>query len=170
MKIAIVSDSHDNQKNIEKFVAYIKKNPVDAIIHCGDMCRSDSLDIFLANFSGKFYLSLGNGDMPHDFDEYKTNPNIEIFPRIGILDLPELNIAFAHYKDMVKSFSKKCKFIFYGHSHKPWLEMIGEPNLPVSQQSFIACPGNLAGIYYAPTFAIFDTITQKLELKILDKI
>ena len=162
MKIAIISDSHDNQKNIEKFVDYIKNNPVDAIIHCGDVCRSDSLDILLNNFKGKIYLSLGNGDMPHDFDEYKDNPNIEIFPHIGVLDLPELNIAFAHYKDMVRSFSKKCRFIFYGHTHKPWVQIIGN--------SFIACPGNLAGIYYAPTFAILDTITQKLELKILDKI
>jgi predicted phosphodiesterase len=52
--------------------------------------------------------------------------------------------------------------VFYGHDHKPWEEMIGETR--------IVNPGNLANIFYAPTFAIFDTETGKLELKILSKI
>ena len=162
MKIAIVSDTHDNEKNTKKFLNYAQKNHLDAIIHCGDVCRKETLNLILKNFHSKIYLSLGNGDVRNDFLEYKDNPMIEIFPHAGILDLPELNIAFAHYKDIAKTYSKKCDFIFYGHTHKPWVEQIGK--------AFIACPGNLAGINYAATFAVLDTITKKLELKILDKL
>jgi hypothetical protein len=37
-------------------------------------------------------------------------------------------------------------------------------------KSILACPGNVANLYFGPSFAILDTKSKKLELKLLDKI
>ncbi len=52
--------------------------------------------------------------------------------------------------------------IFYGHTHKPWIE---EQN-----QIKIVNPGTLGGVFQKATFALYDTGDRKLELKILETI
>ena len=43
MKIAIISDTHDNVPNLEKFLAWAKENKIEQIIHCGDLCAPSIL-------------------------------------------------------------------------------------------------------------------------------
>ena len=63
-------------------------------------------------------------------------------------------------KKLLNSNPKKdLNFIFYGHTHKPALEK--------SLSTIIANPGNIASIHYPASFAILNTTTKKLELKIL---
>ena len=38
MKIAIISDTHDNIENTEKAIEIFKQKKVSSIIHCGDFC------------------------------------------------------------------------------------------------------------------------------------
>ena len=52
--------------------------------------------------------------------------------------------------------------VFHGHTHKAWEEKINETRM--------INPGELAGQFYKPTFAIYDTETDKLELKILERL
>jgi predicted phosphodiesterase len=42
--------------------------------------------------------------------------------------------------------------------------------LKKEKNCYLANPGSLAGIFYKATFAILDTRSKKLELKILEKI
>jgi len=53
-------------------------------------------------------------------------------------------------------------FYFFGHTHYPFLKK--------EKNCFLANPGNLAGLYFKASFALLDTETKKLELKILEKI
>jgi len=50
--------------------------------------------------------------------------------------------------------------IFYGHTHRPWTEKYNGLEL--------INPGNLAGQINKASFAIYDTKSNKLELKILE--
>ena len=52
--------------------------------------------------------------------------------------------------------------MFYGHTHKPWF--VGKNDI------IIANPGTLGGVFYKASFAVLDTDTGKLELKILENI
>ena len=73
-------------------------------------------------------------------------------------------IAFAHFPDMAKKLAQSGKFdlVFYGHTHRPWDEKVNKCHM--------INPGELAGQFNKPTFAVYDTDTEKLELKILEKI
>ncbi|MFA5052201.1 MAG: YfcE family phosphodiesterase [Patescibacteria group bacterium] len=167
MKIAIVSDSHDNLPNIEKALEFISSQRIAALIHCGDVCAPATLKFIAEHFSGQIHLCFGNVDG----DKYNMTRmafedfhNVKIHGEVGEIVLGGKKLAFVHYPYAAKGLAAEGKYdlVFYGHDHKPWEEMIGKTK--------IVNPGNLANIFYTPTFAIFDTEAGKLELKILAKI
>ena len=57
MKIAIISDSHDNWPNILTALKFIEKRGIDLIIHCGDICSGEIMAVpdfvLLANLKSK---------------------------------------------------------------------------------------------------------------------
>ncbi len=166
MKIAIISDTHDNLPNFEKAIGWIKKQEVETVIHCGDVCSPQVLKQALKNFSGKVFLVLGNADIGYGWETYSPSGflNLKIFKNFGEIKAGDRNIAFCHFSKIAKKLcqSNEYDLVFYGHTHKPWLEEIGQCKL--------VNPGNLAGTFCKPTFAIYNTKTNVLELKILEKL
>jgi len=167
MKIAIISDSHDNIPNLKKAIDFIKKEKIKTILHCGDVCAPATLKEVFSNFKGKVYIVFGNVDGDH-FNMTKLSfeklSDVKILGEIGELTLGGKKIAFTHYPKFAKGLAATGNYdiVFYGHSHKPWEEKINNTKL--------VNPGNLAGIFYKPTFAIYNTKTGKLELKILQNL
>jgi uncharacterized protein len=62
MKIAIISDTHDNLENLKKFFDFAKKEKIKILIHCGDVCNGETLKEIEKNFK-EIYLCLGNADI-----------------------------------------------------------------------------------------------------------
>ena len=153
MKIAIVSDTHDNIDNFNKIIDFLHKENIGTILHCGDICNQEIIDQALKNFKGEIMFVRGNGD----FELHNIPEKLEI-------ELGDKKIFFNHYPDIAKKKAESGKFdlVFYGHTHRPWVEMIGNCKL--------VNPGEVAGQRFKPTFAIYDTETDKLQLKILEKI
>ena len=187
MKIGIISDTHDNLANFKKIIDWLKKEGISFILHCGDIASPDTLKKALEGFSGKFLGVLGNADNIYQFDlkDYQDPPRIKVFEKTGELKLDPVRgsrakgkrqskrtsngvddkrIAFTHYPWEAKKLAKSGKYdlVFYGHTHKPWQRKIGN--------CLLVNPGNGAGIMFRPTFAVYDTEKDKLELKILDKL
>ena len=162
MKIAIISDTHDNLQNLRVFFDFAKKENIYAIIHCGDTAHSETFEEILNNFSGKVYLSFGNMDFREEFSNFRNNERLKIFEEFGQMELDGLKIGFCHFPELAMKNAEKYDFVFYGHTHKPWIEKIGN--------CFVANPGNLAGLYYAPSFAILNTETKNLSLIPFDKL
>lgn len=166
MKIAIVSDTHDNLPNFEKAVEYAEKNNIETIIHCGDVCNPDTLKTTLKDFKGATFVAVGNMDADRFEDKtiFREYPGIKIFYEIGEVELGGKKIAFAHLPETAKelALSEKYDLVFYGHTHKPWEEKVGKTR--------VTNPGNLSGTFYKATFAIYDTENDKLELRILEKL
>ncbi len=166
MKIAIISDTHDNLATLDKFLAYIKENPAGAIIHCGDIADGATLEKLAKNFSGEILAVFGNMDY-RDMVEIaakKYPGQIQLFKSFGQAELGGLKIGFCHFPEAAKraAANQSFDFVFYGHTHKPWLETIDNCQL--------ANPGTLAGMFYQAAFAILDTDTKKLELKIVSRL
>ncbi len=165
MKIAIISDTHDNLATLDKFLAYIAKNPVGAIIHCGDIAEGETLTRLAKNFPGEILVAFGNMDYRDSVcAAIKKSSRITLFDSFGQTEFNGIKIGFCHHKETGLAIFKKEKFdfIFYGHTHKPWLENI--------DGCCFANPGTLAGMFYKATFAILDIETRKLELKIVDRL
>lgn len=164
MQIAIISDTHDNIPNIEKFLTWLKFQDISLIIHCGDLCAPAILTKILApNFSGEIHLVYGNVcDRESLKENVKEFKNVKLHGDFGEIEKEGRKIAFVHYPDEGKKLAESQKYdiVFYGHTHKPWEEKMGK--------TLLVNPGNLAGMFYKATFAIYNTKTNKLELKILE--
>lgn len=158
MKIAIIADSHDNLATLKIALNWIKKEKIKAIIHCGDVSKENFLKEALVDYPGRIFLCRGNCDI----DSFDSVPKIKVFEEIGEIKLAGKKIAFCHFPKPAEELAKSGKYdvVFYGHNHKPWLKNIGKTKL--------ANPGNLAGVYYKATLAVYNTKTNKLDLKILE--
>ncbi|MEK7665124.1 MAG: metallophosphoesterase [Patescibacteria group bacterium] len=166
MKIAIISDTHGNIANFKKIASWLNKNNISLILHCGDIGNPESLRESLADFEGELCGVFGN--MDRDFKiliaEYNKIPNAKISEIILETKIENKNIAITHFPNEAKELAKTGKYeiVFYGHTHKPWEEKIGNCKM--------INPGELAGQFNKPTFAVYDTDTDESELKILEKI
>jgi len=152
MKIAIVSDTHNNWTNFKKAIDWIKKEKIQLILHCGDINSREIINDAQKLFNGEIKYVKGNADY-----------GLEIPDKMEI-DLENKKIAFTHFPSEAKKMAQSGKYdmVFYGHTHRPWEEKVGNCR-------FIN-PGELAGQFYKPSFAVYDTDTDNLELKILEKL
>jgi len=166
MKIAIISDSHDNLANLGKFLTWASENKIELIIHCGDVSAPSVIKEELApNFPGPFHFVHGNvADRELNEKIAKDLPNVHLHNDVGDLDLDGVKIAFCHYPWEADKLAETGKYdvIFYGHDHTPWEKTIGKTRL--------INPGTLAGMFNKPTFAVFDTKTKKASLILVENI
>jgi putative phosphoesterase len=187
-KIAIISDIHNNEVNLKKVLDFCAREKIKEIICCGDLATRETLDFFCDNFIGEIFYVFGNMDHGQFSDfEFTSNDtlhgteykNAHVFKNYGEINLdnnPEKSvadhgarkIAFIHFPREAKELAEtgKYDFVFYGHTHKPWEEMI---ELPASAKaSTRRCkmlnPGNATGDFYPPTFAVWNTVSDKFEL------
>jgi putative phosphoesterase len=61
MKIGIVSDTHNNLKNVNRIVELFNESSVERVIHTGDITQAKTLDIF-AHLKMPMYGVYGNND------------------------------------------------------------------------------------------------------------
>ncbi len=172
MLLAIISDSHDNLPNLKKFLAWTNKNDIKMIIHCGDIASAETVDFLTKNTKALIHFVYGNMDNPYRDAIYELADKLKNAKLHGdegkiILkkaDNSALKIGLVHFPDQAREMAKSDNYdlVFYGHTHKPWLENIGSTQL--------INPGTLAGLFNKASFAVYDTETGNLELKILEKI
>jgi len=166
MKIAIVSDTHNNVKNFIKAINWINKKNIKIILHCGDLGDVNFLKDSLQNFSGEFFGVFGNMDFDNKIliTEYNKIPRVKMDDKIFELKIDNKKIAITHKPVDARPLAESGKFdiVFYGHTHKPWEERVGGCRM--------VNPGELAGQLFRPTFAVYDVSSDLLELKILDRL
>jgi len=172
MKIAITSDVHNNEVNLKKVLTLCAKEKVEALICCGDLSSKEVLDFLNDNFSGKIYFTYGNADYDDltdlwtgskktrvsGSDEKVTYRNTFIYKDFGEAIVEGKVVGFVHYPDMAKSLARtgKYDFVFYGHTHKPWITEASAQETP-NKECTLLNPGTTGGEIYPPTFAIWDT-------------
>jgi putative phosphoesterase len=66
LKLAILSDTHDNLQNVQFARLHVLAEDVDAVIHCGDLTEVEILDYF-GDF--KIFCAYGNGDFAEEVEE-----------------------------------------------------------------------------------------------------
>ncbi len=160
MKIAIISDIHNNTTNLKKVLDYCNNEEIKTLICCGDLASMETLEYLTDNFSGEIFYCFGNMDdgQMRNYDFKEKYRNTWIFRDYGAACTDNKNIAFTHYPEAAKKLcgTEKYDFVFYGHTHKPWEETIGKCK--------VLNPGNVAGEIYPPTFAVWETENNNFEL------
>jgi len=165
MKIAIFSDSHDNLYNIDLFLNFIQEQKIDQIICCGDITTVDTLGQIVTKCDKTVHLVTGNADNDDNFySAIDVMDSVLYYDKFGEVSLDNLNLAFVHYPGEAKKLAqtKKYDYVFYGHTHMPWREQVGDCH--------VVNPGTLAGLFFRASFAIFNTANGFLELKLIDRL
>lgn len=155
MKIAIISDIHDNYSYLDSCVSYCKKEQIEAILCCGDITNDETVKR-LADFTIPVYAIRGNSDI---FDEKIVSAvsNLHYLGRTGEVELDTKRIGLCHEPFFIDDLlPKQYDAIFYGHTHKPWIEQ--------REKTHIINPGTLGGVFNLSTFAVWDTAKPLPEL------
>ena len=162
MLVVIVSDIHDNEVNLEKCLAWAKRKRAEELICCGDVTNSRTLALLAEGFLGLVHLVRGNMDI-YRAEETKKFANIKYYGRVGIFTIQGVKVGACHEPYFIANIlEKKVDYVFYGHTHKPWIEQ--------KEGAIIANPGTLSGMFQQATLAVWDTETGKLELKRVDSL
>lgn len=163
MKIAVLSDIHDNIVNLKKVLEQIK-GKVEVIIFCGDMIAPTTTEM-LASANLPTYVCLGNNDADLIGMQNKGGKNFtwtRASQEYGEVELDGKKIAYIHYPKVAKLLAESGKYdaVFFGHTHEAGLGNHGK--------TLLLNPGGLAGIHLnevvPATYAIYDTSTNEAEI------
>ncbi len=157
MKVAIMSDSHDNIWNLEKALTKIKEAQVEIIIHCGDLVAPFVLKQ-LSQYEGEIHFVFGNNDGEKYLLTklcYEELHNAHCHGAWGKIDMSELTIAFTHYPEMAYGISKNADIVCFGHTHLYELKDI--------EGTTYLNPGEIMGKEGNPSFCIIDTYQKKID-------
>ncbi len=157
MEIAIVSDIHDNLKNLNTLLDICEAREIQHLICCGDLCSPFVIGA-LGESNLNCYIVFGNNDsdkfnMLRLAEQYK---NLRLFgDYIGDeenpLILDGVRFGVTHYPFYAQTMVKTGWFdaVFFGHSHSFHKQKFGK--------SLLLNPGEVAGIFNEASFAVYDT-------------
>ncbi|MGD9949954.1 MAG: YfcE family phosphodiesterase [Desulfobulbus sp.] len=160
MRIAVLSDSHDQIPNLHLAVQKANQAQADILIHCGDLISPFMLR-YLHAFNGPVHLIYGNnaGDQ-HLISARcgKTFTNIQHHGTHGSITVRGWRIAFIHYPELARELARSDKYhlVCYGHNHIFHSERLGD--------CLLVNPGDLLGKDEIPSFALVD-LEQRLTLR-----
>jgi len=162
MKIAILSDIHDNIWNLEKVLEKLKNEIVDAIIFCGDFCAPFTFKK-LADVGLPIYAVFGNVDGAQaeiTHEALKDYKDVTLKKDLLTLELDKRRIAICHNDKFAESMAMTGKYnaVFYGHTHQLKVENINK--------TLLVNPGEVHGHTGRCSFGIYDT--KKNEIKIIE--
>jgi hypothetical protein len=165
MKIAIMSDIHDNFHNLVLVLKKIKENQdIERVIFLGDFINNGIAKI-LAGFDLPVQAIWGNNDGDKSIlTRTSLNPKSNMSIADNVYDFSEIDnrkIFITHYPDLAKPMAKSGEFdaVFYGHNHKKNKDRIND--------CLVVNPGEVSGHKNSQiSFAIYDT--EKNDAEIID--
>lgn len=117
MKVLIVSDTHRRNENYLEIIK--REQPLDMVIHCGDVEGSEYL---IEEAAGcPTHIVLGNNDF---FCELPRELEIPIGDyRAFITHGHTYYVAMGSERIKEEAKERGCDLVFYGHTHKPMVDM-----------------------------------------------
>ncbi len=154
MKIALMSDSHDNLPVLHKAVAWCNDNKIDYVLHAGDLV-APFVNRAFKNLTMPFTIVFGNNDGErHGLSVMFKD---KIFTPPHDIELDGKKVVMLHEPDAMDNLRLKAyDLVVYGHTHAIDIRQ-GKP--------LIVNPGELGGwLTGRSTMAVWDTKTNDIEL------
>jgi len=153
MKIAVLSDSHDQLPNLEAALRQLDSVRPEALLFLGDFCAPFSLKLMAEQFeNGPIHAVFGNNDGdPYLLCEIAAQfDHVHLHGHYVELEFGGRSVALFHYPDVARRIaqSRELDAVFSGHDHKAYLERFGE--------TLWANPGEVMGRFGRATFGIYE--------------
>ena len=121
MILGVVSDTHNNLKNIDTIISIFNEEEVDLVIHTGDITNSNSLAKF-SNLKSEFFAVYGNNDLNETGLEEVALRNKFILQKPPLLiHKSDRKIAVFHEPEPIKKFlleENDYDIVLHGHTHR----------------------------------------------------
>ncbi|HRW06974.1 MAG TPA: YfcE family phosphodiesterase [Caldilineaceae bacterium] len=160
-KIAIFSDTHDNIANLDRALQQANTAGAQVLLHCGDLCAPFMLARLAQTFEGAIHVVFGNND--GDGRLLQTiaaqYPSVTLYGIYAEVAIANRLIAMIHYPEPARRIAQsgQLDLVCYGHDHQKLHEQIGNCHL--------VNPGELLGMYGAPTWGLYDTVAHTYALQ-----
>jgi putative phosphoesterase len=160
MRIAVISDIHDNLWNLSATLKAIQD--CEVLLCCGDLCSPFVIDE-LAKFSRPVHVVFGNNDA----DLYRITlkasrtQNLQVHGELFRGEFGGRRIGMNHFDYLAKPMAKSGEFdvVCFGHNHQLEIAHAGA--------CLLVNPGPIMGAKFAngwedvePTFAVYDTASN----------
>jgi putative phosphoesterase len=164
MKIAIISDIHDNVWNLGAALETIEDS--EALICCGDLCSPFIVDLMVGGFANQIHIVFGN----NDGDQYRITNNafkydgrLIVHGEFAELELGGKRFAVNHYPNIARSIADSGVYdvVCYGHNHIYRVEHVND-TLLINPGAIMGYDGvNKKDI--ASTFVVYDTKSNECK-------
>ncbi|MCB0121550.1 MAG: metallophosphoesterase family protein [Caldilineaceae bacterium] len=160
-KIAIFSDTHDNIANLDRALQQANTAGAQVLLHCGDLCAPFMLARLAQTFEGAIHVVFGNNDGDGRLLQTVAAqyPSVTLYGIYAEVAIANRLIAMIHYPEPARRIAQsgQLDLVCYGHDHQKLHEQIGNCHL--------VNPGELLGMYGAPTWGLYDTVAHTYALQ-----
>ena len=161
MKMAILSDVHDNIWKLADVLEDAQHCGVQAALFCGDLCAPFTLKQIGEGIPGPVHVVLGNndGDVLLLSKIADGLDNVTLHGIFAVLELGGRSIAVNHYPLLARdqALAGRYDLVCHGHDHEANVERIGD--------TLLVNPGEVMGRLGTSTYAIYDTGSGQAELR-----
>ncbi len=159
MRVAVLSDIHDNVWNLEAALRDIAEQGADLLFFLGDFCAPFTLAQMAEGFRGEIHAVFGNNDgdpfllaqVAAKFD------HVHLHGPFAELELAGRRVALHHYPEVALRLAESSAYdaVFYGHDHRRNAELVGI--------TLWANPGEVMGRFGAPSYGLYTPVTQAFQ-------
>ena len=162
MKIAILSDIHDNLWNLS--AALDRVAAADVLLCCGDLCSPFVMDL-LAKFPREVHIVFGNNDADLFRITKKSTDRVRVHGEYFEAELGGRRVAMNHFDYLARPIAASGLYdvVCYGHNHRFRVERL--------EKTLLVNPGPVMGAAFytgewkdvPATFVIYDSQTECVE-------
>ncbi len=161
MKIGVISDIHDNLTALRAILDEIQEAGSDTVVFCGDFCSPIVARELLAGFPGSIHAVFGNGDGDRAAIQRiaQAGERLQVHGEWAELTVGGRHLAATHYPFYAQALARTGDYdaVFYGHTHERAVERF--------DACLCANPGDVMGWKSAPSYGIYDTKANAIELR-----
>ena len=157
MRIGVVSDTHNNLKNVRQIVDIFNDQAVDRVIHTGDISQPKTLDVF-ASLNAPLFGVFGNNDQEReDLERAVARHGFTFQDPPLFLNWASREIIVVHDPLEFDGHLAQQDLALHGHTHRYRLEQ--------AARQTVFNPGECAGMMQGRNaVGVVDLVSMQCEI------
>lgn len=164
MKVAIISDTHDNMTAVDWIIKYLNENKISVAFHAGDIVNPGNIHNFNDHYVGDLHFVFGNndGDGARIAAIAANSEKLNCYFEVMELEFENKKIFMNHYSTIAEQVAQNGNFdlVIGGHDHQYRTKQYGK--------TLFVNPGNTVNSANSEKgFVVLDLDTMEHERVLL---